>query len=315
MGEIHISNETETGANLSWSQAPGDITHYRVEVTANQIPTFKKILNETDLSTQLLDLKTGTQYDVQVIPVKCGRDLNPQNISFYTTPSRVYNLSVMMVTNESVELRWDHSGGYDFYSVNVSDVDSASTLVTDSTSINPVTDSTSTTPVTDSTSISPVTVSNRTTPVTVFEIHNAKEKNILISGLTPAKFYNFTVTAIVNGTIESVPESVSTYTKPSPVLNLTSADEYDTIINASWTKSNENLSGYRVCLYENNTFCSNCNDCSEFVNCTNTTAEWINFTGKTPDTKYILCVAALTNNNTVQGEMVQIDAHTREYGV
>ncbi|XP_073710716.1 uncharacterized protein [Misgurnus anguillicaudatus] len=85
MGEIHISNETETGVNLSWSQAPGDITHYRVEVTADQNETFKKILNETNLSTQLLDLKKGTQYDVQVIPVKCGRDLNPLNISFFTS--------------------------------------------------------------------------------------------------------------------------------------------------------------------------------------------------------------------------------------
>ncbi|XP_073668192.1 fibronectin-like [Paramisgurnus dabryanus] len=268
MGEIHISNVTKTEGYLSWSPAPGEITHYRVEVTADLNQTFNS--NETGLSKQLLNLKEATRYDVQVFPVKCGRDLNPQNISFYTIPSGVYNLNVMKVTNKSVELSWDHSGGYDIYSVNVSDVS---------------------------------------------KLHNANESTIVISDLTPAKMYNFTVTAIVNGTTESVSESVSTYTKPSPVLNLKSADKYDTVINAFWTKPSEILSGYRVCLNENNIFCSNCSDCeecSECVNCTNTnsTAAWINFTGKTPDTKYILCVASLTNNNEVQGEMVQIDAYT-----
>nr|XP_055034973.1 uncharacterized protein LOC129422849 [Misgurnus anguillicaudatus] len=425
MGEIHISNVNENGANLSWSPAPGNITHYTVVVKADQNLTLN--VTETGLSKHLLNLEESTRYDVQVFPLKCDRDLNPQNISFYTTPSAVYNLNVTKVTNESIELSWDHSGKPDLYSVKVSYVnwistppviDSTSTTpvtnstsitpvtnstsitlvtnstsitpvtnstsitpvtnstsitpvtnstsitpvtnstsitpvtnstsitpvtdstsiipvtnsssitpvtdltsitpVTDSTSITPVTNSTSITPVTNSTSITPVTDSTSTTPETVSEIHNATEKKIVISGLRPAKMYNLTVTAIVNGTTESVPESVSTYTKPSRVLNLKSADNNDAVIYAAWTKPDETLSGYRVCLNENNIFCNNCSDCNECiecVNCTITTAERINFTNKTSGTKYILCVAALTNNNETQGEMVQIAAYTRPKAV
>ncbi|XP_065122721.2 receptor-type tyrosine-protein phosphatase eta-like [Paramisgurnus dabryanus] len=228
--------------------------------------------NVTDqLSYTFNKLQPAKSYTVTVITLseKSKLKSDPAERSVYTTPSGVYNLSVIKVTNESVELSWDHSGEYDFFSVHVSDVS---------------------------------------------KLNNTNESTIVISGLTPGKSYHFTVFAIVNGTTESVPEGVSTYTKPSPVLNLKSADGYETIINASWTKPNEILSGYRVCLNENYIFCndySDCVECSEFVNCIITTAEWINFPDKTPGTKYILCVAALTNNNEVQGEMVKIDAYTR----
>nr|XP_055034974.1 receptor-type tyrosine-protein phosphatase eta-like isoform X1 [Misgurnus anguillicaudatus] len=230
--------------------------------------------NVTDqLNYTFNELDAAVKYTVTVITLseKSKLESDPAERSVYTTPSAVYNLKVMKVTNESVELSWNHSGRYDFYSVHVSDVS---------------------------------------------KLRNTTERTIVISGLTPGKMYNFTVTAIVNSTTKSVPKSVSTYTKPSRVLNLKSADNNERLIHASWTKPDETLSGYRVCLNENNTFCNKCNDfndCSECVNCTNTTstAAWVNFPGKTPGTKYILCVAALTNNNETQGEMVQIDAYTR----
>lgn len=39
----------------------------------------------TDLTYELNNLVAGTHYSVQVIPVKCGRDLNPEKTSFYTS--------------------------------------------------------------------------------------------------------------------------------------------------------------------------------------------------------------------------------------
>ncbi|KAL0168505.1 hypothetical protein M9458_036727, partial [Cirrhinus mrigala] len=91
-GQIYVSDVNTSAANLSWTEGPGaeNISHYRVEITEHQPfnqtfnQTFNQIFNQTDLFKHIQNLTAGTLYTVQVFPVKCGRDLNPQNISFYT---------------------------------------------------------------------------------------------------------------------------------------------------------------------------------------------------------------------------------------
>ncbi|XP_051986983.1 receptor-type tyrosine-protein phosphatase eta-like isoform X2 [Xyrauchen texanus] len=119
-GDINVTNETSHEGYLYWSEGPGEnISLYRVEVTGDHNQTF----NETGLSKQIVNLTAGTRYNVQVFPVKCGRDLNPQNVSFYTKPSGVNNLTVERVTNDSVKLNWTKpEGNYDFYSIQVSSI-------------------------------------------------------------------------------------------------------------------------------------------------------------------------------------------------
>ncbi|XP_026105072.1 receptor-type tyrosine-protein phosphatase eta-like [Carassius auratus] len=115
-GQINISDVTTSTGNVSWSEGPGakNISHYRVEVTGDKTQTF----NQTELFQNTETLTAGTLYKVQVFPVKCDRDLNPQNISFYTLPSDVQNLTVVSVTNVSVNLKWSKpDGNLDFYSV------------------------------------------------------------------------------------------------------------------------------------------------------------------------------------------------------
>jgi len=68
-------------ATLSWSLAPGNISSYRVVVRGGVNTT----VDVDGLTYDLGPLTPGTLYDARVYPVKCERDLNPQNASFYTS--------------------------------------------------------------------------------------------------------------------------------------------------------------------------------------------------------------------------------------
>ncbi|XP_052005759.1 receptor-type tyrosine-protein phosphatase eta-like [Xyrauchen texanus] len=265
-GKINVDNVTTHESSLCWSAGPGEnISHYRVEVTGDYNWSF----NETGLTTQILNLTAGTQYNVQVFPVKCGRDLNPQNVSFYTRPSGVGDLTVVCVTNDSVKLNWTKpEGNRDFYSIQVSDKSESQKFDT--------------------------------------------EESVIV-GLIPGNQYIFTVRAVVNNTTNGVPSNISTYTMPSQVSCLKSADNDSNGITASWDQIVGNTSGYLYCLNEI-TECIKCNvheNSSDCTNCTIITDKPIQVNGKIPGTRHYLCVAALTDNNTLNGQMVQINAYTR----
>ncbi|XP_044039674.1 receptor-type tyrosine-protein phosphatase eta-like isoform X2 [Siniperca chuatsi] len=118
IGQVNVANVTNESAVLTWLPGPGNISHYRLEVKDG------KNLSEnlTDLTYDLVDLTAGTKYFVQVFPVKCDRNLNPQEVAFYTTPNKVENLKVTKVTETSVSLSWNKAAGnVDFYLIQVKD--------------------------------------------------------------------------------------------------------------------------------------------------------------------------------------------------
>ncbi|XP_035472253.2 receptor-type tyrosine-protein phosphatase eta [Scophthalmus maximus] len=102
VGRASVTNVTSGSAVLSWLPVPANISHHRVEVVGGE----PRDENQDILTTDLSDLMAGTRYSVQVFPVKCGRDLNPQEVTFYTKPNKVNNLTVTNVTVTSVSLRW-----------------------------------------------------------------------------------------------------------------------------------------------------------------------------------------------------------------
>lgn len=115
MGQVNVTNITFESANLTWLVAPGDISHYRVEVKG-QKDNKTWVFKVTDLTCGLSNLTAGTSYSVQVFPVKCKRDLNPENATFYTIPKAVTNLTVSDVEKNSVFLSWEKpEGNVDFY--------------------------------------------------------------------------------------------------------------------------------------------------------------------------------------------------------
>ncbi|XP_016393589.1 receptor-type tyrosine-protein phosphatase eta-like [Sinocyclocheilus rhinocerous] len=289
-GQIYVSDVNTSAANLSWTEGPGaeNISHYRVEITEDNNQTFNQTFNHTFFQTELFEhiqnLTAGTLYRVQMFPVKCGRDLNPQNISFYTQPSDVQNLTIVGMTNVSANLKWRNpEGNCDFYSVHVE------------------------------------CKSNKS-------IHDKVEKcpseECTIKNLAPGYEYEFTVKAVVNETFGGVPSSASDYTKPSTVTNLKQAYKNSTFIIASWDPPEGGYSGYRYCLkkVDYSHKCTYCNiitsssSTTDFsitdCNIVNATTNVINETDKPDGSKFCLCVAALTNNDIISGEMVPIPAYT-----
>ncbi|XP_028284948.1 fibronectin isoform X2 [Parambassis ranga] len=106
---------TANNATLKWESAGDGISHYRIAVNPNDTVEYQQRPN---LTCDLFNLKPGTQYKVQVIPVKCERDLTPGNVTFYTKPNKVANLSYSNVTDTSVSLSWDKPlGNLGFYFV------------------------------------------------------------------------------------------------------------------------------------------------------------------------------------------------------
>lgn len=83
-GQINVTNRDSESAVLTWRPGPGNISHYRLEVNKN----LTKIQTE-NLTHHLVNLTAGTRYSVQVFPVKCERDLNPQEVVFYTSECEI----------------------------------------------------------------------------------------------------------------------------------------------------------------------------------------------------------------------------------
>lgn len=84
MGAINISNITSSSAALQWDQGPGDISHYRFEAFSRD-NSWNVTKDMHNLSYTLVKLTPGTGYIIKVFAVKCERDLNPLNGSFYTS--------------------------------------------------------------------------------------------------------------------------------------------------------------------------------------------------------------------------------------
>lgn len=83
-GELNVTRKTSNSSILTWRSGPGNITHYRVEVTEGD-NMLKRNFTTEDLTFDLNSLTPGTRYSIQVFAVKCTRDLNPQEDTFYTS--------------------------------------------------------------------------------------------------------------------------------------------------------------------------------------------------------------------------------------
>ncbi|XP_073330810.1 receptor-type tyrosine-protein phosphatase eta [Pagrus major] len=118
ISQVTVSNVTNQSSILTWQPGPGNISHYRLEVKGDR--DLKQ--NQTGLTSNLDSLTAGTSYSVQVFPVKCQRDLNPQKVVFYTIPNKVENLKATNQTVSSVTLSWSKpAGSVDFYLIKVKD--------------------------------------------------------------------------------------------------------------------------------------------------------------------------------------------------
>lgn len=115
--EAQVASVTSTSATVIWQSLPGGVSHYRLEVRGHSSTMVRQ-----NLTYGLTGLTEGTGYSVGVFPIKCGRELNPQNVSFITMPGKVQNLTVDAVTDKTVHLYWQPPvGNLAFYRVTCKD--------------------------------------------------------------------------------------------------------------------------------------------------------------------------------------------------
>ncbi|KAG7495581.1 receptor-type tyrosine-protein phosphatase eta-like [Solea senegalensis] len=258
-GHVNVTNVTCGGASLSWLPAPDGISHYRVEVTGDKQMTEI----QTNLTTDLFNLTAGTLYSVQVIPVKCERDLNPQEVSFYTVPNKVRNLTLTNVKEKSVFLMWNKpAGNSDFYLIVVDD-----------------------------------DKNNRSNT----------EEGTEFDGLMPGSLYTFTVHTGVRDKITlSEGSSISTYTKPGKVANLSVTENTNISLLLSWMPPEGHSTSFFVQAVDDR------NDqlFNREINYNSTQMQQqLKVTGLPMGSRITLSVTALVNG-TLKGDKVTIVSYT-----
>ncbi|XP_039665211.1 receptor-type tyrosine-protein phosphatase eta isoform X4 [Perca fluviatilis] len=125
------------------------------------------------------------------------------------------------------------------------------------------------------------------------------QKNI--TNLTAGVQYNIIVTAVADdGITEGEKASVSQYTKPNVVRNLSVSNITTSSISLTWTKPEGNSSSYRV------QWTDGTNNWSDYVTDTD-----ISVTGLTAGVQYNLTVLAVAGDNTTLGDAMTMSLYTK----
>ncbi|XP_014844800.1 PREDICTED: fibronectin-like [Poecilia mexicana] len=206
MGAINVSNITSSSAALQWDQGPGDISHYRFEAFSRE-GSWNVTKNMHNLSYTLDNLIPGTGYVITVFAVKCERDLNPLNGSFYTIPGEVQNLTVTRFTENTISMNWTKpNGNYGFF-----EVIAFSALGTKD------------------------------------KIKTVTAEHMDFDNLTQGNEYTFVFrTGVDDRSMWSKNISISNCTRPGKVSNLTTGNISDTYLELQWNPPEGNYIGFKV---------------------------------------------------------------------
>lgn len=79
-----VDNVTSNSADITWPAGPGAIDHYRVEVITEGNVNVTHV-SATTFYYNLSHLTAGAHYSVQVVPVKCERDMRTEKVDFNTS--------------------------------------------------------------------------------------------------------------------------------------------------------------------------------------------------------------------------------------
>ncbi|XP_076829193.1 uncharacterized protein LOC143475286 isoform X2 [Brachyhypopomus gauderio] len=216
-GTLVVSKTTDTTVSVSWKEAAGNITHYRVKLSRQDVQIINgTYLNETNLNhtrnvtgleTEFNDLEPGTLYQIQMIPVKCGRDLNPDTLSFYTQPSPVKNLTSANNDTTKITVSWDsddcNSTGYCYH------------IILYENGIN---------------------------------MADYRNQSITLTNLIAGSKYTLSVSALANCSVEGEALNISAYTSPLTVPNL-NLKSTNNSITASWQNPGGNYIRFKVNIF------------------------------------------------------------------
>ncbi|XP_074533307.1 receptor-type tyrosine-protein phosphatase beta [Halichoeres trimaculatus] len=258
--DLSVVTATTSSISLNWTEPEGKSSLYRVKWT-NGATDGSKTVTETNIN--VTELTAGVQYSFTVIAVAGDNTTESAvaEISHYTKPEVVRNLTVMNVTTSSMFVDWtEPEGESSVYRVQWKSINGKMNWSCDVT-----------------------------------------ETHINITNLTAGVQYEISVSALVeNGSTKGESTTVSPYTKPEVVRDLSVVTATTSSISLNWTEPEGKSSLYRV------RWTNGATDGSKTVTKTN-----INVTELTAGVQYSFTVIAVAGDNTTESAVAEISHYTK----
>ncbi|XP_066556406.1 receptor-type tyrosine-protein phosphatase eta [Amia ocellicauda] len=259
IGNLTVTDVTTSSVSLNWTKPQGNSSFFRVEVLETGT-----ITNTTETFIIMTGLTSGGKYKFRVTAVASDNSTEGAavNVSCYTRPNPVQNLTSTVINTSSVMLQWQKPVNYssDYtYSVKVSN--------------------------------SSYTQTNTTVSET-----------LTVGNLESGTNYTFTVTTLTEDGTEASSSSVSCYTRPFAIENLTATTINITTIQLTWKQPQGYKPYYKYLVTINNQPNVTLNETS-FMS-----------TGLTPGTPYSFSVFTLVANETNE-DAKNISAYTKPAAV
>ncbi|XP_069037972.1 receptor-type tyrosine-protein phosphatase eta [Lepisosteus oculatus] len=276
---LTVTQVTTSSVSLNWTEPVGKSSYFRVDVfetgTNSTFSLTQSRENMTEKSFNIGNLTAGTGYTFTVIAVAADNSTAgaPVSLSQYTRPDVIRNLTVTQVTTSSVSLNWTEPvGKSSYFRVEVLETGTNSTFY--------------------------LTQSRE----------NMTEKSFNIGNLTAGTGYTFTVIAMAaDNSTAGAPVSLSQYTRPDVIRNLTVTQVTTSSVSLNWTEPVGKSSYFRVEVLEtgtNSTF-------SLTQSRENMTEKSFNIGNLTAGTGYTFTVIAVAADNSTAGAPVSLSQYTR----
>ncbi|XP_075325609.1 receptor-type tyrosine-protein phosphatase beta [Odontesthes bonariensis] len=258
VSHVNASEVTTTSVFVNWTKPSGSRSFYRVKWTDGN---KTQEANETEENKNITDLTPGVQYYITVTAVAEDNSTEgaSANLSLYTRPEIVGNLTVTEITTSSISLNW----------------------------IKPLGQSSS--------------YKVQWTDGNITRSSSQAETNITIYNLTAGVQYGIDVTAVAgDNETKGKATTVSVYTKPEVVRNLTVTGLTTSSLFVNWTKPKGNSSFYRV-QWTDGEISGSVNVSDTFKDITNLTA----------GVQYKITVTAVAGDGHTEGQNTTVSKYTQ----
>ncbi|XP_066565349.1 mucin-2-like [Amia ocellicauda] len=339
ISDLRIISVAMTSVNLSWSAPFGNVWVYIVEATgpvqSPNGPTVTKLTVNT--STEISGLVPGSNYTLRVIAVAADNVTEGAsgNTSVFTNPDVVANLTVSNTTTTSLALTWSapfgNAGGYRVEAIEPTGVITTLNVSAIKISISHISS--------ESSGDGELYTENDTDLTVTFL--QVKSLSINITGLVPGRNYTLQVIAVAADNVtEGAPVTISAFTNPNSVNNLTVMNISTTSLALTWSAPFGNAGGYRVEAIEPTGVITTLNVSAIKISISHISSESsgdgelytendtdltvtflqvkslsINITGLVPGRNYTLQVIAVAADNVTEGAPVTISAFTNPNSV
>nr|XP_056707926.1 receptor-type tyrosine-protein phosphatase eta-like [Euleptes europaea] len=261
---ISFSDITNQSVNLMWSSSDPNAAVYSYRIVVDGGGS-STTENSTNTTAVISNLKPGTLYTFTIYPQVAETEGDAKNGSTYTIPSSVFNITATDISSVAVDLSWENR-------------DTASPMYSYRIHISRENGS--------------------------GENKTARSTRVAISQLTPGTNYTFSIYSVAaDNTTEGNPDSISLFTIPSSVFNITATDISSVAVDLSWENRDtaSPMYSYRIHISRENGSGENKTARSTRVA----------ISQLTPGTNYTFSIYSVAADNTTEGNPDSISRFTK----